>query len=1098
MSFAGPSEDESKREEQLAPLLADFDDLLKAGRDALLSVDLPADLAPSSLDQWSRAKACLRLLEQAWPRKPAVPTTESPSAIPTSFALQKLGRFEIRRELGQGGFGMVYLAYDPLLEREVALKVPHRRVYAAPELHARFEREARMAACMDHPHIVPVYEAGAVDTVGYIVLAYCPGITLHDWLRRRVDPIPGPEIAEFVATLANAIQHAHQQSVIHRDLKPANVLLSGSGADDADDTTSLPSLVSLTPKITDFGLAKQLDDSAFTQTHTGTIAGTPLYMAPEQTGSSESQIGPATDVYSLGAILYELLTGRAPFLGETVLDTLEQVRNQDPIAPRRLHPGIPRDLETICLKCLEKDPRRRYVSANSLEDDLRRYQAGHSIAARPTGRITQAAKWARRRPAAAALIVVSALALLVLIGSDLYVREKNRQTQRALEGETDARGKLTAALASERLALYYHQIRLANAAIADSNVRQAENYLRACIPPPGQQDHRGWEWNYLENIAHGEQLRFRQHLCSVDDVALSADGTRCLSVASDGKGICWDARSGQVLWECMLGKPLRRGHGTLAFSPKGKLVATGDISQNKTVLRSIENGQPLHQLPGCRCRFSSDGLELATIDDPPRHARVFDSQSGKELRTYSLDDAAFAAVALHDGVTCVATVSDDFMIRVRRFPGNMDCVLRGLAALPTSELAINRDTTLMACGSHEGTLRIWDLRDGRLLADVAAHVGPINAVQFSPEGQQAATTDTFGAIRIWRSDGRLLRQLPGHGYLINALAYDGDGKRLASASADASVKIWSTEQDRKGMVLAGQTAFIYSIDFDPRTKRLASAGMGPLINIWDLTSGLTLNTLSEQADRTRQLQFSADGGELVGCDGHGRVCTWDVSSGRLLHNWPPHSPTEIRQVALGGRGRWMAAESVDRTQIIVRDTATGEKVGNLPVGAQTNCLAFSRDGRQLAVAGADKTLHIWDPVSSQKHHALVGHKEPINCLAFSWDGKYLASGGGDEMIYIWNLATGERHESIQNQWGRNNVFSLEFSPDGSRLAAGRLDANVMLLDVHNGHEVLELPCRNVGVTSLRFSDDGYQLAAIINDGSIMIWNATPRPNRTLN
>lgn len=1094
MTTAGPSADENDPESRLARLLADFDDRLKNGSAEMSPLEPPTDLPPSAQGAWERARACLGRLEQVWPRKSVIPAAVPPNMVSPGGVQQKLGRFEIRRELGHGGFGTVYLAYDPQLERDVALKVPHARVYADPDLQVRFDREARMAAGLDHPHIVPVFEAGVVDSVGYIVLAYCPGITLYDWLRRRVDPLPGPEIAEFIATLANAIQHAHEQSVIHRDLKPANVLLGGRDADDAEHSSPFPSLASFTPKITDFGLAKQLD-SDYTHTHTGSIAGTPCYMAPEQTGAYAGHVGPATDVYSLGAILYELLTGRAPFLGESVLDTLEQVRYQDPIAPRRLRPGVPRDLEIICLKCLEKDPHRRYGSAKCLEDDLRRYQAGQSIAARPTGHITQVAKWARRRPAAAALIVVSAGALLVLAGSDLHVREKNRQTQRALAREIEVRGQLADTLASERLARYYHQIRLANAALADSNVRQAENYLRACLPAPGEPDHRGWEWDYLQSLTHGEQLWFRQHRRSIYDVALSADGTRCLSISDDGEGKCWDTDSGQLLWTFSTGNQTRGTQGTLAFSPTGMLVATGELARDMTELRHADDGQLLHQLPGCHCRFNSDGCEVATIDEPPTRVRVFHTLTGKEIRSFALDDSISAAVVIHKEVTCVATVASDFTIHIRRFPENSQFLLRGLSASPASPLAISSEATTIACGSHDGTLRIWDLSDGRVLAEVAAHPGMIAALQYSPDGQHVVTTGALGAIRIWNLRGRLLRELPGHGYFVNALAYNGDGRRLASAGADASVKVWDAEQDPKAIVLKGHTAFVYSIDFSPQAGRLASAGTESLIKLWDPASGQLLDTLTEQVNATRQLQFTGDGDELVGCDGYGRIGVWAASSGRLLRQWPPHSPAEICQVALGGRGRWMAAESLDRSQIIVRDTATGQYLANLPTAARTNCLAFTRNGQQLAIAGADQSIQIWDWEAARRRHILLGHKDRVNCLAFSWDGKYLASGGGDELVLLWNMETGERVLSIPNQWGRSNVFALAFSPDGTRLAAGRLDANVMLWDVSNGHEVLELPCRSVGVTSLEFTADGRQLAAVVNDGSIMIWNSRLQRNR---
>src|SRR5262249_25341052 len=253
---------------------------------------------------------------------------------------------------------------------------------SGPALLERFQREARAAAGLDHPHIVPVYEAGAVGPVCYIASAYCPGPTLAQWLKRRDQPVPVREAAELVATLAEAVQHAHGRGVGHRDLKPGNVLLA------ADDT----------PRVTDFGLAKVFGaEGEASQTQSGAVVGTPSYMAPEQAGGQRKAVGPAADVYALGAVLYELLTGRPPFVAETTLDTLLLVRTEEPVPPGRLRPKLPRDLETVCLKCLQKEPGQRYTSAAALADDLRRWANGEPIRARPVSTWGRAWRWARRR-----------------------------------------------------------------------------------------------------------------------------------------------------------------------------------------------------------------------------------------------------------------------------------------------------------------------------------------------------------------------------------------------------------------------------------------------------------------------------------------------------------------------------------------------------------------------------------------------------------------------------------------------------------------------------------------------------------------------------
>jgi tetratricopeptide (TPR) repeat protein len=345
---------------------------------------------------------------------------------PVDRPLSNLGRFRIRRLLGRGGYGIVYLAFDPLLGRDVALKVPRARVLADPELRARFRHEARAAAGLDHPNIVPVFEAGEADSVFYIASAYCPGLTLARWLSQRSEPLPGRVAASLLSTLAEAVHHAHSRGVLHRDLKPSNLLLQKKSREPrtkSQDERSASDLeldiCDFEPKVMDFGLAKLLSGPEVVSdseghTPSGEIVGTPSYMAPEQAEGKVREISTAADVYALGAILYELLTGRPPFQAETVLATLEQVRSQEPVPPRRLQPCVAPDLEIICLKCLAKAPRQRYPSAHGLADDLGRFLAGQPIQARPVGARERIVKWARRKPALAGLVSLGCLAVVGL------------------------------------------------------------------------------------------------------------------------------------------------------------------------------------------------------------------------------------------------------------------------------------------------------------------------------------------------------------------------------------------------------------------------------------------------------------------------------------------------------------------------------------------------------------------------------------------------------------------------------------------------------------------------------------------------------------
>jgi tetratricopeptide (TPR) repeat protein len=408
-------------DDQYSSYLASQDDAMASGRPYSTVLEETNGLPSEVLDRFKQDVEWCEFVRSALTRHGAGPPTEGDEHdwFAGTSGPSRFGRFEITRELGRGAFGVVFLAYDPRLRRQVALKVPRPEVVVTREMRERFEREARAAAVLDHPNLVPVFDAGEEGSVSYIASAYCPGPTLAAWLKSRAEPVPPRLTARVLFLLARAIAHAHARGVLHRDLKPGNIILEplpdGSPASGQRDG------LDFTPRVTDFGLARvrPTGAEATAATHTGEILGTPAYMSPEQAAGGGGTVGPAADVYGLGAILYALLVGRPPFQADSVLDTLLLLRTQEPVAPSRLRPRLPRDLETICLKCLRKEPQKRYVTAMALADDLDRFLAGQPVHARPAPAWELAIKWARRHPALAALIgtaVSAAVALTVVIG----------------------------------------------------------------------------------------------------------------------------------------------------------------------------------------------------------------------------------------------------------------------------------------------------------------------------------------------------------------------------------------------------------------------------------------------------------------------------------------------------------------------------------------------------------------------------------------------------------------------------------------------------------------------------------------------------------
>ena len=1047
---------------------------------------------------------------------------QNPILPSADFSARRFGDYELLEEIARGGMGVVYKARQVSLDRLVAVKMILAGEFATQQFVQRFRTEASAAAVLHHPNIVAIHEVGVHAGQHYFSMDFVDGPSLAGRVGQQ--PLSARRAAQYLKTIAEAIHYAHQQGILHRDLKPSNVLI------DANDQ----------PRITDFGLAKRLNtehrslvtdhskgagrsdqssvisDQWSDLTVSGQMVGSPNFMPPEQATAKHGKVGRYSDVYALGGILYHLLTARPPFQTDLLEVIVSQVLTAEPVSPRMLIPTVPRDLETICLKCLEKEPSRRYATAQALADELGRFLRGEPIMARPVSRSEKVWRWCRRKPLVAGLVAGLMFALVLGLAGVLWQwgRAESQRT-RAEAGELLARQNAYAA-----------DMKLAQLALMDHDVGQAVSLLNKHRPARSSEtglaprpsslasDLRHWEWRYLWLLCQGDELlRLHRYPDPIGAVAVSKDG-KLLAVQTGGDKV--------ALWDLTTQPPVTvteftdAGLKGLAFSPDDRLLAVagrnarGEPTVDLWDMQARKLGSTLnHSAPVRSLAFSPDGKLLATFDDTGT-VKVVEWRSSQLLTCLTAlppRRSEAGVVTFSPDGNRLAVGEDYGTIRVVRWPSGSVIPIQTQTSDGVTALAFSPDSKVLAAGFaySSGAIRLWDSESGEPRGQLTNHTGFVCALAFSPDGQRLASASADQTIRIWSiPDQAQLGRLQGHQGEVLALTFVPDGRKLISGCKDGWVYVWDSTV---GSRASGHTNIVISppsvpharlvvnrfgIAFTPDSRSFITTERDGTLGVWDARSVQLTERLPALGANNWGVALSPDGRWLAAGDIAGKIHIWDWQGRRRVTSL--EVPFEWAGFLRFSRsGHFLSARvffNDDSAIVRIWRTSDWEEVP-LALVQQKGILSvdLAPDDRRLAAGYADGRVKLWSFPAGQHEATYRQHYGWVFGVCFSEDGRVLASGGEDRTVTLWDVVA--RRESATWRRPIAAALSVAFSSDGRRLATGGGGAGdaVKLWDLATHRELLTLPAEGFFFSDLTFSPDGNTLVATSLSGIAHFWRA---------
>lgn len=963
--------------------------------------------------------------------------------------------FEIVQELARGGMGVVFKARQRSLSRWVALKMILSRHLASAEEVRRFRAEAEAAANLDHPHIVPIYEIGEVKGQHYFTMKLVTGGSLVQVMEDYAkDP---RSAARLMAVVARAVHYAHQHGILHRDLKPGNILMDENGA----------------PQLTDFGIAKRIHEES-TLTLSGAVLGTPAYMAPEQ-AMGVRNLSLAVDIYGLGAILYHLLTGRPPFNGQMRGEIFRQLMEDNPVRPRAIAPLVDRDLETICLKCLEKEPTRRYGSAEAMAEDLERWLRHEPIAARPATTWYHCRQWFRRHPGLATMLTAL---LVAILGGGAGTTYSWRQAEKGRQ--------------EQRVNLYAADMNLTQQALQQNNLGRAIELLQRHIPPKTETDLRGFEWRFLwKRCQPNFFYSINQHAHFVTTTKFSPDNQWFASASLDRTLKIWDLKTG-ALRHALPGDEYAPGQPAIAIHPNGR--------------------------------------ELACLH--PQSIDFYDTTTWKLLRTISAPSSSNpGALAFAPDGSLVAAASGALYSWPPDLSGQPERIVhRSEAGLINGKfLAISGDGHYVAASLDSGAA-VWDggLKESTPIWQTT--LSELNALAVSLRGE-IALGNRRGRVEVFSIAGhQAVWSFQAHQSPIYAMAYSASGNRLFIAGGDQKITAFNGQSGRRLSTYQGHLDEVWSIDLASDGQWIVSGGKDGLVNLWRVEDGNSGLDGKELPDAMLPLRFLPDGSGLITMSRNRDLVLWDVAtlqpksitmpdinlgSVRFLIVSPNAETAayslegnriQYRDLATGAmRGEFQVADpksyrlgtihysetgsylavdviplKSDKTRYtVILENTTGEQIVQLP--GLTAPYAFDSEDRYLAAGHSKYKIEVRETTHWNSWHVLEGHRWGLTFLAFSPTRPWLASGSSDATIRLWDVESGSLIQTFTGH--KEGVGRMQFTPDGRTLVSGSSDDTVRFWQVATGRELLILS---------DYPDDAWELAVSPAGNAFavgrMLWN----------